>query len=102
MANRLAEKLIILRDHGNGLLLRIYNMKKDLTATNVGTNADDPTIFDLLNKPKTQLANFTQNVLATKKFSQLYSKAFGAKVLDEIFRLRQVVYLLGPLAQPVY
>ena len=86
MSNRLAEKMIILRDHGNGLLLRIYKMKKDLTDANV----DDSVVADLLNKPKTLLASFTQNVLSTKKFSHLSGKAFGAKVLDEILRLRQV------------
>ena len=92
MANRLAEKLLILRDRGQGLLLRIYNMKRGFHASAINT-AEESLLMSKLRDFKS-LNSFVKTVLAAKKFSILAnSTTWGTKVVEDIMTLKQVTNL---------
>ncbi len=89
MANRLAEKLLILRDRGQGLLLRIYNMKRGFHASAINT-PEESLLMSKLRDFKS-LSSFVKTVLAAKKFSNLAnSTTWGSKVIEDIMILKQV------------
>lgn len=93
MSARLAEKLIILCDRGQGLLLRLYNIKagflnnSNIDSTN--TNANSHTLVNVLAESKS-LSTFVKNVLSTKKFATLSNAFGGTKTIDDLARLKQV------------
>ena len=92
MAVRLAEKLMILCDRGNGLLLRLYNLKTfflNNDNTNVNTSVNVHSLSNVLAEAK-NLSSFVKNVLATKKFANLSNAFGGTKTVDDLLRLKQV------------
>ena len=100
-SNRLAEKLMILRERGNGLLIRMYKMKRDFNTDVDGNNAEAVTLTQLLNDTKS-LSTFTKNVLTTKKFSQLAGNAFSSgKLVDDLVRVKQVCHDFISLCQTI-
>jgi hypothetical protein len=92
MAARLAEKLLVLCDRGQGLLVRVYNMKKtfdDDNKTDTASTGATPTLSGLLTETKAMTA-LVKTVLAAKKFAQAAASLPGAKYADELLRLKRV------------